>query len=83
MTHNSLNTYYDIDWKTIIEECDQTGDGKIDFQEFMSACINRRAITNRDEINIAFQILDTNKDGQISLEDLNDLFCSYGGNRIN
>jgi len=83
MTHNTLNIYYEIDWKAVIDDCDQTGDGKIDFQEFIAACISRKAITNRDEINVAFQILDSNRDGQISIEDLNDLFCSYGGKKVN
>ena len=31
MTHNTLNTSYDIDWKAVIEDCDQTGNGQIDF----------------------------------------------------
>ena len=31
----------------------------------------------------AFKILDVNGDGRISLEDFNDLFCSYGGMRLN
>ena len=49
---------YNIDWDHIIEECDQngaSGDGVIDFQEFISACINRKKITNKDDVKIAFQ----------------------------
>ncbi len=46
MTHASLNKMYNIDWGKIIDECDDNGDGVIDFQEFMSACINRKAISN-------------------------------------
>ena len=54
MAYSSLNELYDIDWDTIIEECDQTGDGVLDFQEFISACINRKGITNEQDIKIAF-----------------------------
>ena len=31
---------------------------------------------------MAFKLLDTNKDGQISLDDFDDLFNSYGGARM-
>lgn len=82
MTHSSLKNMYNIDWDRIIQECDQSGDGVIDFQEFISACISRKAITNKENIKVAFQILDTNKDGQISLDDFDDLFCSYGGAKM-
>ena len=55
----------------------------IDFQEFMSACINRQRITSAENVKVAFQILDYNNDGQISIEDFNDIFCSYSGNKMN
>ena len=31
----------------------------------------------------SWDILDTNGDGKISLEDFDDLFCSYGGAKMN
>ena len=31
---------------------------------------------------MAFRILDTNKDGTITLEDFDDLFNSYGGSKM-
>jgi Ca2+-binding EF-hand superfamily protein len=73
---------YNIDWDKIIEDCDQNGDGVIDFQEFMTACINRKALNNKTDVKIAFQILDVNKDGKISIEDFDELFCSYGGAKM-
>ena len=48
MAHSSLDKMYDVDWDKIIKECDQTGNGVLDFQEFISACISRKAITNKD-----------------------------------
>ena len=45
----------------------------------MSACIDRKVLANKDDIKMAFRILDTNKDGTISLDDFDDLFSSYGG----
>ena len=54
MTHSSLNKMYNIDWSKIIDECDDNGDGVIDFQEFMSACIGRKAISNAEDVKVAF-----------------------------
>ena len=34
-------------------------------------------------MKIAFQILDYNNDGKISIEDFNDIFCSYTGQKMN
>ena len=79
MTHHKLVKQYNLNWCHIIEECDQNGDGVIDFQEFISACIDRKVLANKDDVKTAFKILDTNKDGTISLEDFDDLFNSYGG----
>lgn len=36
-------------------------------------------LQNKQDVKIAFRILDTNKDGKISLEDFDDLFSSMGG----
>jgi len=41
MTSSRLTKNFDMDWDQIIEECDFNNDGVIDFQEFMSACIDR------------------------------------------
>jgi len=82
MTHQSLRDQ-DIDWGKIIEQCDINGDGFIDFQEFVSACVNRQRITTAENVKVAFNILDYNRDGKISIEDFNDIFCSYGGRKMN
>jgi calcium-dependent protein kinase len=48
----------------------------------MSACISRKAIVNKEDVKVAFTIMDVNKDGKISLEDFDALFCSYGGAKM-
>jgi len=35
----------------------------IDFQEFISACIDRKVLKNQGDVKMAFKLLDTNKDG--------------------
>lgn len=82
MTHSKLHNSYDLNWDEIIEHCDLNGDGVIDFQEFMSACIDRKVLNNQDDIKTAFKLLDTNKDGTITSEDFDDLFNSYGGAKM-
>ena len=82
MTNSKLVSNYELDWDQIIVECDYNGDGVIDFQEFMAACIDRKVLQNQADVKIAFRILDTNKDGTISLDDFDDLFNSYGGARM-
>ena len=82
MTSSSLLSNYDFDWDLIIEECDYNHDGVIDFQEFMCACIDRQVMSKEDDLKIAFRLLDTNKDGVISLDDFDDLFNSYGGAKM-
>lgn len=83
MTHWSVKNAGNIDWDKIIAELDQTGNGTIDFQEFISACINRKRLNDEEEVKKAFMILDNDNDGKISVQDFNDIFCSYGGARMN
>jgi Ca2+-binding EF-hand superfamily protein len=82
MTDPKLTKKYNIDWPTIIDCCDYNGDGVIDFQEFISACIDRKVLSNQDDVRKAFKIMDTNADGTLSLDDFDDLFNSYGGAKM-
>jgi Ca2+-binding EF-hand superfamily protein len=82
MTSSKLSRGGNVDWQEIIAECDTNHDGVIDFQEFMSACIDRRVLENKSDLLIAFKILDANSDNKISIEDFDDLFSSYGGARM-
>jgi len=42
------------DWDQILKGVDLNGDGVIDFQDFISACVDRRALVKRDEVKKAF-----------------------------
>ena len=48
----------------------------------MQACIDRKVLTNSQDVSVAFKILDTNKDNKISLEDFDNMFNSYGGTKM-
>lgn len=82
MTHSKILQQYELNWDDIIEHCDHNRDGVIDFTEFISACIDRKVLNNKDDIKTAFRLLDTNKDGTITIEDFDDLFNSYGGAKM-
>lgn len=79
MRNSNLPQFKDIDWNAFLQSCDLNGDGVIDFQEFMGVCIDRKILKSEDSIRDAFNILDYNGDGQITIEDLEQLFNHSGG----
>lgn len=59
MTSGKLSKSYNIDWDAIISDIEEgSGKGKIDFQQFMSACVNRKKLKNKEDVKVAFKILD-------------------------
>ena len=50
MTNAKLKAKYNIDWDEIIDQCDYNKDGVIDFQEFISACIDRKVLHNQADV---------------------------------
>jgi len=62
-------------YNEIMERCDLDGDGKIDFNEFIQAAIDHRALLNKQNIDIIFNLLDLNQDGCISFQELTKTFC--------
>ena len=83
MTSKRLSILYNLNWDEIIQECDQNGHGGINYEEFISAYIDRKVLLNQEDVQKAFRMLDYNGDGVISLDDFENLFNSYGGARMN
>tara|TARA_B110000285_G_C15104866_1_gene607354 strand:+ start:1901 stop:2065 length:165 start_codon:yes stop_codon:yes gene_type:complete len=48
----------------------------------MNACIDRSCLKQRDTLKQAFEILDANGDGTITMEDFEELFHSNGGAKM-
>lgn len=50
-------------------ECDENGDGRIQFDEFVTLLNNIGAQTNDQENRVGFDEVDTDKDGSISFDE--------------
>ena len=51
-------------------------DGKVDYQEFVQATIDHTAVLNQQNIEIVFKMIDFDKDGRISVDELKRAFAS-------
>ena len=69
---------YEPDWDKLVNCIDVDGDGKIGFDEFVTAASDRyRLIMGEGHLKHAFDMLDGDKDGLISVEELKKAFA-YG-----
>ena len=59
------------DWEKLIESIDINHSGSIEWDEFMTAATNRyRVVMNEENLRTAFNVLDIDGNGTISLEEL-------------
>lgn len=63
-------------YQNIMENVDLDGDGKIDYLEFIQAAINHKALLNKQNIQIIFDMFDQDKDGKISVTEIKNVFSS-------
>ena len=67
--HDGVITYEDLQqvkskkisgerWIAIFKQCDLDGDGRIDFEEFMSAAVDQNKIFTEENIKVAFNLFD-------------------------
>ena len=62
------------DWEELVEQLDINGDGKIDYQEFITAAVNRAKLINDQNLEMAFKMFDQDGNGQISIAELKNVF---------
>ena len=57
-------------WGKVLEECDLDGDGQVDFHEFHIAAVNHQKVMTRENLRIAFDVLDKDHSGAIDINEL-------------
>lgn len=68
VTENDLNR--------IIEEVDQDMNGYIEYEEFLRVTVNKRSIIDENNLRLAFDKFDENKDGRLSGEEIRKVLGS-------
>ena len=63
------------DWKAFLKAEDTDGDGKIEYNEFISAASNRQTLITEANIGVAFRMLDINKNNFITVNELHEAFA--------
>eukprot|EP00826_Nyctotherus_ovalis_P025736 TRINITY_DN1998_c0_g1_i20.p1 TRINITY_DN1998_c0_g1~~TRINITY_DN1998_c0_g1_i20.p1 ORF type:complete len:265 (-),score=86.99 TRINITY_DN1998_c0_g1_i20:167-961(-) len=68
--------------KQTMKRLDINGNGTIDYNEFLMANMDRNNIINEGNLKIAFDFFDANHDGNISVAELQRVFCGIKGEDI-
>ena len=66
----------DLDWAAIVEHMDINNDGKVDYDEFVTAATNRVQLLTEENLRAAFRALDEQGDGIITANELSTVFKS-------
>lgn len=61
-------------WDKITSAMDSTGEGKINFNEFLAAAFDRKKLLSPANIQVAFNLFDRDHDGFFELKELKSLF---------
>eukprot|EP00825_Cyclidium_porcatum_P045113 TRINITY_DN6771_c0_g1_i3.p1 TRINITY_DN6771_c0_g1~~TRINITY_DN6771_c0_g1_i3.p1 ORF type:complete len:455 (+),score=106.20 TRINITY_DN6771_c0_g1_i3:263-1627(+) len=64
----------------VFSDLDQDQSGKVDFTEFITACINKEKQLSKDKIEKAFRLIDIDNNGQITKQEIEQMM---GGLPIN
>ena len=64
----------DSDVERILSEIDNNKNNTLDYTEFVVAATNRNEILSNDKIKNCFQIIDSDRSGKISIQELKNLF---------
>ena len=62
------------DFNRIMADLDKDGNGVVDYSEFLAASINKQTIVDQQNLKIAFEMLDGDRNGQITKDELREAF---------
>ena len=68
-----------LNWSEIVEHLDINNDGKVDYDEFVTAATDRVQLLTEQNLRAAFGALDEHSDGVISANELSTIFNSSDG----
>ena len=60
----------------IMSQLDLDGDGKLDYNEFLQGAVNHSQLLSKANMEHMFALFDADKDGQISVSELKDVFST-------
>ena len=66
----------DTDWEQIFDELDQRQKGQINYQDFLTAAVDKRKLLTEENIDQTFNLFDHDKDGKIDIEDFKNTLPS-------
>ena len=67
-----------IDYNDLMRTMDQDGNGVIDYTEFITAAIDKVALLNKKNLVAAFQLIDIDNNGTITIDELKQCFDQHG-----
>jgi Ca2+-binding EF-hand superfamily protein len=65
------------EFQEIMRDLDKDGNGFIDYSEFLAAAVNKAKIISSENLRNAFLMLDNDKNGFITKNELKEVFDSY------
>ncbi len=67
---NRISGVSEADLNRIIEDVDQDMNGYIEYEEFLRVTVNKRNIISENNLRLAFDKFDENKDGKLSMDEI-------------
>mmetsp|Transcript_65627 Transcript_65627/g.90780 ORF Transcript_65627/g.90780 Transcript_65627/m.90780 type:complete len:105 (+) Transcript_65627:1216-1530(+) len=61
-------------WDEFFKAIDSDGNGVIDHKEFIVASFDRQKLVNKANLDMAFDIIDENHDGSLSIDEIKKYF---------
>eukprot|EP00352_Strombidinopsis_acuminata_P004925 CAMPEP_0176371744 /NCGR_PEP_ID=MMETSP0126-20121128/24916_1 /TAXON_ID=141414 ORGANISM="Strombidinopsis acuminatum, Strain SPMC142" /NCGR_SAMPLE_ID=MMETSP0126 /ASSEMBLY_ACC=CAM_ASM_000229 /LENGTH=104 /DNA_ID=CAMNT_0017731331 /DNA_START=1208 /DNA_END=1522 /DNA_ORIENTATION=+ len=61
-------------WDEFFKAIDSDGNGVIDHKEFIVASFDRQKLVNKANLDMAFDIIDENHDGSLSIDEIKKCF---------
>jgi calcium-dependent protein kinase len=76
--YENFSSAIDLDFQSIMEQCDADGNGYIDYTEFLTATVDWHKALSNERLTSAFKMYDRDGDGKISLKELVETLGNSG-----